>query len=371
MSIRKGRSILREMNKTEFTKMQAFSSITIAAEEADHFIDAMVDQSTLKNMARVVKHTTETTNIRHIGFGSGKFLKPAGTFSSADIKKIFSENLIALTTDEIRGCVVIYDKDLEDGIEGQAFTRHLMELVAKQMANELEEYYWLGEKSVAMSGFANNDIRSLRDGWRYHIDNSQSGETYFNDVTGAARILDASNTVTAKYFSFADTTADYVAEQSTSAPYGIEFKVARMIEAIPNEYAKYINEFRFFMNPRTWRNHKLYVSKLATQLGDMGVLGTLKDEVEGIPVVQAPLMPLTMEIYAAGQHENYDVDNGTLADVLLTPPNNLIVNFQRNLFMEPSRSAEDRATYFYYTIRTGMAIEDVHKCVLLKRLVTL
>jgi len=351
--------------------MEAFSSITIAAEEADRFYDALIDQSTLKNMARVVKHTRESHNVRALGWGTGRFLKPTGTFTSADYKKTFSNNLIALTTNELRGCVAVYDNDLADGIEGKAFSRHLMDLVAKQMANELEEYYWLAENSVAMSGFANDDIRSLRDGWRYIIDNSQSGGTYYNDVTGAAIILDASNTVTAKAFSFADSTADYVAEQSASAPYNIEFKAARMIEVIPNEYQKYINEYRFFMNPRIWRNHKLYVSKRATALGDLGIQGQLKDEIEGIPVVQAPLMPITMEVYSSGQHENYDATNGSLADVLLTPPGNLIVNFQRELFMEPERSAADRATYFFYTIRTGMAVEDVHKCVLLKRLVTL
>lgn len=369
--MKKNRDILRRatIDKQSFTKMEAFSSITLAAEEADRFLDTLVDKSTFKNMARVVRHKRETTNVRAIGFGSGRFLKPAGTFTSADYKKTFSNNVIPLTTNELRGCVVVYDNDLEDGIEGPAFSKHLMDLVAKQMANELEEYCWLAENSVAMSGFANDDIRSLRDGWRYQIDNSQSGGAYYNSVTGAARILDASNTVTAKYFSFTDTTADYIAEQSASAPYAIEFKANKMITAIPNEYQKQINEFRFFMNPRLWRNHMMYVEKRSTQFGDAALQGNIPQNIEGVPVVQAPLMPLTMEVYASGQHENYDETNGALADVLLTPPSNLIVNFKKELFLEPDRSPSDRATYFYYTIRLGMAIEDVHKCVLLKRVV--
>ena len=358
------------MNKRTFTKMEAFSSITFAAEEAKKFIDDMVDMSTLKNMARVVTHTGESTNIRFIGWGTGRFLKPAATFTSADYKKQFSNELITLTTDHIRGCVVVYDKDLEDGIEGAAFTRHLMSMVQMQMANELEEYYWLAEKTVAMSGFANDDIRSLRDGWRYQIDNSQSGGLYYNDVTGAANILDASNTVTAKKFSFLDTTAYYIAEQSASAPYGIEFKAPKMINAIPNKYMKFLNQYRYFMNPKTLLNHNEYVSKRATSLGDMGIQGNLGDTIMKVPVVTAPNMPLTMEVYSAGQHENCDATNGTLTDVLLTPPNNLIVNFQRKIKIEPERSAADEATYFYYSLRTGMAVENVAMCVLLKRVVT-
>ena len=357
------------LNKKSFTKMQAFASITIAAEEADKFLDAMVDKSALMSKARVIKHTRETKNIRHLGFGSGRFLKPASTFSSNDYKKQFSNNVITLSTVKLRGAVVIYDDDLEDGIEGKAFSKHLMDLVSKQMANELEEICWMSENTVNMSNYGANDPRSLLNGWRYIIDNSQTGDAYNNAVTGGAVILDASNTVTARAASYTLASTKYIAEQNGSAPYNWEFKYGKMLDNLPIEYQKDVKNYNFFNNPKVTNRYLEALEARSTALGDQMIVGSVPAKYRNTSIVDVPLMPATMEIYSAGQHENYDADNGTLTDVLYCNPKNLIVNFQRQLKMEPERSAADEATYFFYSIRMGVNIEDVHACVLLKRLV--
>jgi len=376
----RNKDILRQatINKTSFMKMDSFTAITLAAEEADKFYDTLIDQSVLKNVARVVKHKGSEKNIRAIGFGTDDFLYPSAQFSQSTIKggstKKFTNDLITLTTVELKGALKVSDSDLEDGIEGTAFTQHLMSLVAKRMANQLEAFYWSAESQALshnISAYANDDIRSLLDGWRYRIDNSQSGEYYENDVTGSAVILDASNVVTAKKASYTIATTKYIAEEASGAPYDIEFKYGKLLDWIPTEYANLLPQFKFFNHPIVTNKYFEFLEKRAATGTDTITSGALKREFRGTPIVDTPLMPLCYEVYSAGQHENYDSTvaiTAGLTDVLLTIPNNLIVNFQREIKIEPERSAFDSATYFVYTIRTGCAIEDIHKCIMLKRL---
>ncbi|GAI94450.1 unnamed protein product, partial [marine sediment metagenome] len=134
------------LNKESFQKMLiSMPGIVLAAEEADRFIDYVYDQSVLKNNARQIKMDKASKNIRAMGLGAGKFLHPAATFSTSDYKEQLSHNLIVLTAKEVRGCAVIHDDDIEDNIEGDAFMDHIMKMVTKQIANELDEAYWIGD----------------------------------------------------------------------------------------------------------------------------------------------------------------------------------------------------------------------------------
>jgi hypothetical protein len=375
--MRKNRDILKSINKKKFLKMEAFDSITLAAQEADTFIDTLIDQSVLKNNVRVVKHDSETKNIRAIGFGTDEFLYPESQFSAPKIKgtsgKPFVNQLIPLSTVTLKGALAVADSDLEDGIEGPAFTKHLMDLVTKKMSNQLELFYYAAESQAMshnISGFANDSIMSLLDGWRFRIDNSQLGEAYYNNVTGSALLLDASNTITARKANYTVYTTKYIAEENASAPYDLEFKYGKMIDWIPTEYANLLPQFKFYNHPIVTNKMFEFMEKRATALGDAIIMGAMKKQYRGLEIVDMPLMPLCYEVYSAGQHENYDSTlaiTAGLTDVLLTIPNNLIVNFQREIKIEPERSAFDSATYFVYTIRTGCSIEDVHKCILLKR----
>ena len=55
---------------------------------------------------------------------------------------------------------------------------------------------------------------------------------------------------------------------------------------------------------------------------------------------------------------------GVYTDVLLIPKGNLIVGMQKDIKMEPHRSASDEATYYFYTMKVALAIENVNACVL-------
>ena len=50
--------------KEQIAKMVALPSIVLEAEEADRFIDYVVDESVMKNSARIIKMKKQTKTIR-------------------------------------------------------------------------------------------------------------------------------------------------------------------------------------------------------------------------------------------------------------------------------------------------------------------
>lgn len=354
-----------------FSKMVSLPEITLLPEEADRFIEAVWDLSSMKNHARLVKMKSQTKNVRAIGFGSGRILVPGDEFDQSKYKKQFAENKIELSAKEFRAGVLIKDSDLEDINVGSAaeFKSTLLSMCRKQMARELDEIYWIGD-THGLSGFANDDARSELDGWRYQFDNSQATETYFNDVTGACIIMDASNTVTAKKANYTLSVTDGIAEQASGVPYNWEFKWVAMQKYLPPEYKlDGLKKLRYFMNDMVVDNYIEALMNRSTPLGDAVLTGKGTLHFGMIPVVPCPLMPTTMAIKDAGQHEFYDPTTpGDLTDCLLTHEQNLIIGIQKEIQLEVERSAADRGNYFFFTIRTDAKIEDVHAAVFLKRL---
>lgn len=352
------------LNKESFQKMLiSMPGIVLAAEEADRFIDYVYDQSVLKNNARQIKMDKATKNIRAMGLGAGRFLHPAATFGSSDYKQQLSHNLIVLTAKEVRGCAVIHDDDIEDNIEGDAFIDHIMKMVTKQIANELDEAYWIGD-THGLSGFAATDIRGLFDGWRYRINHSGVGQDYLNNVSGSAIVLDATdggtNAVPDKTKTFL--IKGKIVEQASAAPYNWEFKFSKARRRMPAKYKlDGLANLRFFTNDQVEEDYIEALAERSTALGDTAILGQAEIKWGKIPIVSCPLMANTLD--ADGK-----LNGGNYTDCMLTHKDNLIIGIHRDIEMETERSAADKATYFFYSLRADLAIENVNAIVLIKKL---
>jgi hypothetical protein len=411
------------LNKESFQKaLISMPAISLSAEEADTFIDYIFDQSVLKNNARQIKMAKATKNIRAMGLGAEKILHPGDTFSSSDYKKTLTHNLITLTAKKARACAVIHDDDLEDNIEGDEFTDHIMKMITKQIANELDEAYWIGD-THNLSGFGvagtSTDARSLWDGWRYRINHSASGEDYENDVSGSAVILNAAVTasgsatstsadhlvdsaatftaalvglsvhnitdntyaIVSAYNSATDLTlsadimasgekyeiSDYVlpgkiAEQKTAAPYNWEFKFAKALKKLPSIYKQDgLANLRFFTNDQVVQDYIDALAARSTILGDSAILGKAAIQYGEVPIVSCPLMPITLDADGV-------LAGGSYTDCMLTHKDNLVVGVHRDIKVETERQAADESTYFYVSLRTDVAVENVAACVLVKNL---
>ncbi|MBA7542916.1 hypothetical protein ES705_35241 [subsurface metagenome] len=308
--------------------------------------------------------TKASQNIRAIGLGTERILHPGDKFSSSDYKTRLTHNLITLTAKEVRGCVVIPDDDIQDNIEGDAFVDHIMQMVTKQIANELDEAYWIGD-THNLSSFGDADIRSIFDGWRYRVTHAQVGGAYYNDVSGASHILDATDGGTAAAPSTTKTfkIAGKIAEQSTAAPYSWEFKWGKARRTLPAIYKKEgLADLRYFTNDQVEQDFIDALASRNTNIGDAALTGASLSPGK-IPVVSCPL--LTSDLDASGI-----LGAGSYTDVMLTHKNNLIIGIYKEIEMETERQPADRATYFYYTLRADLAIENVAAIVLIKNLTT-
>jgi len=350
------------LSKKEFIqKMVSLPSISLEAEEADRFIDYVVDESVLmKQVARVVKMARQTKNIRALGVGTNRFLHPAATFSSSDYLKELTTQKIALVSKKVRGCVAIYDDDLEDvtGIEsGVAFKDQVMRMVAAKIANELEEAFYIGD-TAGHSGFGADDIRSLWDGWSYRIRNADDeGDTYYNDASGGSTILHADSD-----FDLGSVN-QRIATQNSSAPYNWEFKFSKPLKTLPSKYKMAgLSNLRFCCNDQVVQDYIDALAARSTVLGDQAILGAEKGLKFGqVPIVACPLIPTTLD-------DDSKLGGGSHTELLLTPKDNLIVGIQREIKIESQREAADEATYWYYSLRADVAVENVNACILVVEL---
>jgi len=347
--------------KQQIQKMISLPTITLAAQEADRFIDYIVDESVMKGRARVIKMNKAVQNVRALGLGTTDFLHPGATFSTSEYKKTLSHNKIELSSKKVRGCIAIFDDDLEDNIEGDQFANHLMKMVAKKISNELDIAYWIGDTNASGNAFGDTDIKSLWDGWRYRIATGDTvGDTYENDVSGVATILDATSD-----FTVAEGKIGMVAK---TAPYNWEFKYNLMLQSLASKYkVGGLGNLAFYNNDQVTQNYIEALAARSTVLGDNAILGAGPVQYGRVPIVDCPNMSITMD--GAATIANELCTGGAYTDCLLTPNGNLVIGIQRDIKIESQREAADEATYWFYSMRAVPAIENINACIMTRKLI--
>lgn len=359
-----------EKKKIEKYNLISLPTIDLPPEEADRFINCIVDESVMKNYARIVKMAKPQKRIRHLGFGEGHFLYPAEHFDESDYKKQWSHNLITLNAVKFRGCAPVYDDDLEEGLEGAAYKNHLMSIIARQTANELEYAAYMGD-THSYNTWCDDRIESKLDGWRYIINNSQVGDQYYNSVCGAAHIKSAclcesgaacesGNEDPDAHFEL----AGKIAEQSAVAPYNLEIKYGMMLKNMPSKYKANtgLKNMTFLNSDLVTQDYLMALERRGTNLGDRAITDGDVTRYHKVPIVDVPLMPT-----ALGTAPDYGIIGaGEYTDSMLVPKNNLIIGIQKSIKIEPQRSAADECTYYFYTMKIAIGIENVNAIVFLK-----
>lgn len=413
------------INKDTLTKGMFPVDIDFTPEEADRFIDYIIDESELMKNAKVVRMNKSTKNIRTIGIVD-KVLWPDVIFDSTKYLKSTAAHKDVLTTKKARGAVRVHDDDLEDNIEGEAFIDHLMRMVTVQIAHDLEGAYYNGKATP--NGVTPLDLDGLWDGWRHRV------LTQENTVTGKATILDARSS------DFELHTNGYISEQNGSAPYNWEFKFAKAIKRMPSKYKKLVgglSGLRFFISDQLEQD---YIDSLAARssiLGDKAILGEGPLHYGKVAIVPCPLMNIDEPVavsaggetvltanvlagataivvsdttnFVAGdiiwfhkvgleyKEETAVIDtvvdgtNLTLttalkwahttaeamavtevtldgADCMLTHRDNMIIGIQRDIKMETQRVAAEESTYFFYSLRTDLMLGNPAAVVFIKNL---
>jgi len=232
--------------------------------QQDKFIDYLVQETVLKDNARVVKFRNEQLDIDKIGIGT-RVAQPATEMVAPSNRRGVTTSKISLLPKEIIVPFEISDGFKELNIEGESVEDHIMKMFAKQLANDLETLYINGDTTGQAS--IEGDILDGGSTTQYVKD------AFLALFNGWLRLADSGNVV------------DHAGTNIGLSVFGA------MIRAMPTKFRRNKKDLRFFMSPDL---AQIYIEKFATRMtprGDSAAAGETQTPY-GIPIVEVPLMAL-------------------------------------------------------------------------------
>ncbi len=278
------------------------------AEQANTFIDMVLDQPTLLRQVRQVRMSAPERKINKIGFAS-RILRAASQTGGAEddgsngryvakadrAKPTTSQ--ITLQTKEVIAEVRLPYEALEDNIEGMSLEAHIMRLIAERAAIDLEE--------LAIAG----DTASL--------------DTYLALQNGYMKRM-TSNVV-------------------NNASAGVSPAMfTNGLLAMPQKYLRNLGQLRHFVSVANTIKYRQKVAERATGYGDSMLTQAAPIYAAGVGVEAAPML----SVLTAGTQG------------FLTFPQNLLFGIQRDIRVETDKDIRSREYIIVLTARVALQIED-------------
>ena len=279
------------------------------AEQANTFIDMIMEQPTVLRQARVIRMNAPSRKINKLGFAN-RILRAARTAGGANddgsndryvleadrAKPTTSQ--IRLDTEEVIAEVRLPYEIFEDNIEGESLEGHIMRLIAERAAIDLEELALGADKSSGDSYLA------LHDGWLKRMN--------VNVVNNAA--------------------AGVSPDMFTSG-----------LLTMPQKYLRNMAQLRHVVSVANTIRYRDKVSKRATEYGDSALTQNIPLYAGGVAIEQAPMLAAI----------------GSGNQGFLTFMQNLIFGVQRDIRVETDRDIRSREFIIVLTARVALQVEDV------------
>ena len=257
------------INKSAVITPTSFASPSaLSKEEADKFIDYVVDQSFMKANARVERMNAPTKTIAKVGIGQN-ILKPAKSAVDPGNTVSITTDQLTLETKEIIAIAEVSDDSLEDNIEGDAFVDHLMRMIASQAANELDLMCMYGKRIADPN--AATDIKQLVNGWltiareNGHLLNARDA-AMFGDALGEIK----------------------------------PDKLSRIVKSLPNKYRGNKGNLRFLLADDIYQDYNDFMGARAVATADPYLLGVGRLTYSNIPMTSVSLMPTDRPVVKIG-----------------------------------------------------------------------
>lgn len=381
------------MNKAEkiakvFSGGENSTLVHLNTAQADKFIDYVVDESVILKSSRVVRMDTPQKVIGKIGI-SDKILYPAQRGQALDTGKRVSAtpDKITLVSQEVIGEVRIYDDEVEDNIEGVAFKEHMMKMVAKKVANQLERVALYARK-VANPG----DLLQMFDGFIKEVeangvvvDASVGFSDRYIDKEKLAKLRKSIATkyrnILNKWYMPDDVAIDYEVKYEASnntvnkyGAFGIDFTKANLMSidrpvAVSGGFTATVDsaitagDTTITVDDTTGATAGDTITLALDE--DKSFTTTIKTVVDGTDLELDDAVPFAYDETDAKENT---VTETTLdgADVILTPDYNFIFGMQRDITIEPDRVPKERATDFVITMRIDFKVENAEMTGILK-----
>lgn len=365
------------------------SLVHLNTAQADKFIDYVVDESVILKSSRVVRMDTPQKVIGKIGI-SDKILYPAQRGQALDANKRASAtpDKITLVSQEVIGEVRIYDDEVEDNIEGVAFKEHMMKMVAKKVANQLERVALYSRKVANPS-----DLLQMFDGFVKAIETSgvvvDASDTglfsdRYIDKEKLAKLRKSIDTkyrnVLNKWYMPDDVAIDYEVKYEASnntvnkyGAFGVDFTKANIMSIDRPVFKTGGLNTTLTASPIAGATVINVTATTNLSVGDTITLALGKDKeftttvsaINTLALTLADALPFAYNHTLATENT---VKETTLdgADVILTPDYNFIYGIQRDITIEPDRVAKERSTDFVITMRVDFQVENAEMSGILK-----
>lgn len=330
--------ILAKSNEVTTSVVGNDSGGILKPEQANRFIDFVVDQSNLMQNSRLVRMRTPVLEIDKVAVGTRLMAKATeATSDGANAAVTFTK--VSLSTVKLRLDWELSTESLEDNIEGASLEDHLAQVMARQTANDLDDLLINGNTS------SGNALLKALDG--------------FNKLAlaGTHVVAEAGNNV-------------------SRATYD------RVLRNMPAKYLQRRNELRFFtgsgvvqdtafslQNPNSATTATAGAPAPASTYGEQAFLagsvranggpGATGLSPYGIPLVEIPLMPETVT-------GSYSSPSGYHGYVELTFPNNRIVGIYRDITVYRQFMPKYDTIQYTQFMRVANNIENLDSYVIAK-----
>lgn len=252
------------VEKAVITTDAIASSGKLNAAQSDRFIDYVIDESVLKNNARIIRFRNEDLDIDKIGVGTRVAL-PKTEAADPALRRGITTSKVTLTPKEIVVPFEIGDVFKEINIEGESVEDHVIQMMARQLSNDLEDLYINGD--TLGEAVIEGDIKDGGSTTQYIKD------PYMALFNGWLRLSDGGNVY------------DAAGQNIGLGIFG------GMLRQMPTKFRRNKAALRFYMSPDLWQ---LYLEKLATRatvLGDATAGGAAHTPF-GVNAVALPLLDL-------------------------------------------------------------------------------
>lgn len=358
--------------------------------QADAFIDYIKDESIVLKNARVKKMNAPMESIAKLGVGEDIFHPATRGQRLDDAKRVqVGGDEIKLVTKEIMAEVKILDDELEDNIEGSSFKEHLMKMLSKKGANQLER-----AALYARQNADGDTINSLFDGYikdleaKGNVIDASKEEDRFVNKEKLARAYKAIPTKYRsglnKFYMPNDLGIDYenlyertANDVNRKGAYGIEFSNVPLMSI--ERPVKVDGGFEAILTVDWVKGENTVTLSKTTGLkvGDDITLAIAGDKefTTRVTDIDSTSKVVTLEEGLAFNYSSsidaekvFNVVTRDGSDIILTENSNFIWGVQRDISIETERSARERATYFVMTMRCDFAVENPKAAALIKNL---
>jgi hypothetical protein len=262
--------------------------------QSDRFIDYVIEETVLKDNARVVRFRNESLEIDKIGIGR-RAAVPKAEASDPNVRRGVSTSKVTLQPVEVMVPFEIGDTFREINIEGDDVEDHIVRMFARQFGNDLEELYITGDKLGP--AVIQSDI--LEGG----SDTQVIVDSYLKLVNGWQKLADGAHVVDAG-----------------GQNIGLSI-FSKAIRAMPTKFRRNKNQLRWFLSPDLWQLYMEKLSTRATALGDSAAGGGSQGPfgIEAVPVPLWDFEPMVVEHLVLTGTTAVALKYADVTDVVVTP----------------------------------------------------